>query len=214
MKNLAIIIPAQEHNRYHEKGDLAPFGDTTLLEWKIAQCKSIVPAELIYISSLSQEIQQIARNEKVKFIQRIAHYDYLDIMMHNLEQIECDNVLYAHCTSPFMSALNYKKMYHFFKETQLDSLYSARKIQEFVIFKDQALNFKNISSSRLNLEPIYIITNGCFIFKRKEALEKRSFLPSKSKSFEVDYLSSIEIKDVSDYVIAKELITMYFRKEN
>ena len=36
--NFAVIIPAQETNKYHKLGDLAPFGDTTLLEWKISQC--------------------------------------------------------------------------------------------------------------------------------------------------------------------------------
>jgi len=213
-EKLAIIIPAQDNNRYHKKGDLAPFGDTTLLEWKIAQCKSIVSNEFIYISSSSKEIEKIAYDEKINFIKRAAQCDYMDIIMQNLKQIQSDDVIYTHCTSPFISAEDYKKMYHYFSENKLDSLYSVRKIQEFIVFNNQQLNFKSIFLSRTNLEPIYILTNGCFIFKRKEALKKRSFLFLNCKRFEVDYLSSIEIKDVSDYVIAKELITMYFRKEN
>ncbi|EKO5126655.1 hypothetical protein P0K00_001322, partial [Campylobacter coli] len=44
-RDFAVIIPAQESNQYHEKGDLAPFGSTTLLEWKIAQCKEFVKEE-------------------------------------------------------------------------------------------------------------------------------------------------------------------------
>ena len=47
--SFAIIIPAQEKNRYHDQGDLAPFGQTTLLEWKIAQCKEFVELSQINI---------------------------------------------------------------------------------------------------------------------------------------------------------------------
>ena len=38
---LNIIIPALEKNKYSTSGDLAPWGDTTLLEWKIYQAKKI-----------------------------------------------------------------------------------------------------------------------------------------------------------------------------
>ncbi|EOH8381316.1 MULTISPECIES: hypothetical protein [Campylobacter] len=33
------------------------------------------------------------------------------------------------------------------------------------------------------------------------------------KIFELDNLSSLEIKSINDYAISKELITMYFRKD-
>ena len=39
---LNIIIPALEKNKYSTSGDLAPWGDTTLLEWKIYQAKNII----------------------------------------------------------------------------------------------------------------------------------------------------------------------------
>jgi CMP-N-acetylneuraminic acid synthetase len=47
----SVIIPAQKHNKYHKMGDLAPFGDTTLLEWKISQCKEFIQPECIYVST-------------------------------------------------------------------------------------------------------------------------------------------------------------------
>ena len=47
MKDLVFFIPAQETNKYHKLGDLAPFGDTTLLQWKISQCKKVVGDDCI-----------------------------------------------------------------------------------------------------------------------------------------------------------------------
>ena len=64
--SFAIIIPAQEKNRYHDQGDLAPFGQTTLLEWKIAQCKEFVELSQINICSDSEVIKEIAGKDKIE----------------------------------------------------------------------------------------------------------------------------------------------------
>lgn len=68
-QDLAIIIPVQEYNRYRKKGDLAPFGDTTLLEWKISQCKEFANEDQIYICADGFNIQKIAKDYKVNFIE-------------------------------------------------------------------------------------------------------------------------------------------------
>jgi hypothetical protein len=51
MNNINIIIPALEKNRYSEHGDLVPFGETTLFEWKIPQVKKVKDIQSIYITS-------------------------------------------------------------------------------------------------------------------------------------------------------------------
>ena len=79
MNNFAVIIPAQEKNRYHELGDIAPFGDTTLLEWKIAQCKEFIRSSQIYINSESKNIEEIAIRSNVNFIEREPRLNYIDI---------------------------------------------------------------------------------------------------------------------------------------
>ena len=51
-----IVIPALKKNRYSPKGDLASWGNTTLLEWKISQAKKINDIQNIYVATPDNEI--------------------------------------------------------------------------------------------------------------------------------------------------------------
>lgn len=208
-----VVIPAQEENQYHKDGDLAPFGDTSLLEWKIAQCKEFAENRQIYISSHSKKIEEVARSESVQFLPRLENESYVQTVQTILAQLQSQHIIWTHCTTPFISADLYQNMYQQFLDSQAQTLISTRKIQEFVFYRDTKLNFIDNLSTRSELEPIYIVSNGCFIFKRPDALQAKTFFLPDFKLFLLDNLSSIEIKDAQDYLITKELIALYFRKE-
>jgi len=78
--NIAVVISAQETNQYHKLGDLAPFGDTSLLEWKISQCKEFIDVSKIYINSDSDIIKNIALKEGVNFIKREKNQSYIELI--------------------------------------------------------------------------------------------------------------------------------------
>ena len=44
-KDIGVVIPALEKNRYSPLGDLVKFGDSTLLEWKIVQLLKVMKKE-------------------------------------------------------------------------------------------------------------------------------------------------------------------------
>ena len=67
--------------------------------------------------------------------------------------------------------------------------------------------------SRNEIEPVYILTNGCYIIKKEIALNSRSLFTESPYFFEIDSFESIEINNIEDYAFAKELINMYFKKE-
>lgn len=208
-----VVIPAQEANQYHKDGDLAPFGDTSLLEWKIAQCKEFAQNWQIYISSHSKKIEEVAKRESVRFLPRLENESYAQTMQTTLSQLQSQYIIWTHCTTPFISADLYQNMYQQFLDSQAQTLISARKIQEFVFYRGTKLNFIDNLSARSKLEPIYIVSNGCFIFKRLDALQAKTFFLPDCKLFLLDNLSGIEIKDAQDYLTTKELIALYFRKE-
>lgn len=208
-RDFAVIIPAQESNQYHEEGDLAPFGNTTLLEWKIAQCKEFAENYQIYISAKGNKVEKIALRENVNFIRRIDEKEYLEI----LEDIQFENIVWTHCTSPFINAKIYTRMYSRFVEENLESMVSVNKLQEYVFFKNKKLNFDHKLLSRDNIEPIYVVTNGCFIFKKSKVLETHNLISENFAMFRLDNFSSLEIKDMDDYILSRELIAMYFKKD-
>ena len=211
--SFAIIIPAQEKNRYHEQGDLAPFGQTTLLEWKIAQCKEFVELSQINICSDSEIIKEIAQKEGINYIKRKAGLSYKEMLFKSVEAINVKDVILINTTSPFIGSKIYKDMYNEYKSKKLNSLISVEKKKEYIFFNQEKFNFTDNFTPRENVKPIYIATNGCYIFNRDLALDHQKFLSNNPSLFEVDSFTATEIKDVKDYKIAREMITTYFQED-
>lgn len=210
---MCVIIPAQDSNRYHKHGDLAPFGDTTLLEWKIAQCKEFAPKHRIYISTQSHKIADVAQREGVECVLRDSAKSYMHNIKELIDSISCEDIVYVHCTTPFMNASSYEAMYRHFVSHEIHSLVSVRQIQEFIFYEGERLNMDNAFSLRTQIKPVYIVSNGCYIFKKDRVRGSENFIFADSELFGLDNFRSIEIKDIEDYAIARELITMYFAKE-
>ena len=123
MKDLVFFIPVQEENKYHKLGDLAPFGDTTLLQWKISQCKMIVSTDCIYISSTSDKIKDICEKEGVNYVERVDAdiENELRILAKNLEE---SVIIWTNVTSPFLGKSEYLKMYKEFTSNDCNLLIS------------------------------------------------------------------------------------------
>ncbi|WP_324172638.1 cytidylyltransferase domain-containing protein [Sulfurimonas sp.] len=211
--NFALIIPAQETNKYHKFGDLAPFGDTTLLEWKISQCKEFAKSSQIYISSSSSIIKDIALKEEVNFIKRHINLKYEDMISETIKNLNVEHIIWIHTTSPFMCSQIYSKMYDNYQDENLNSLVSVEIKKEYVFYKNKKLNFKDNFISRKSIDPIYIVTNGCFIINKNILQENKNLITVDTTFFEVDSFVATEIKEPSDYMIAKDMISIYFRKE-
>ncbi len=212
--DFAVVIPAQEHNRYHKLGDLAPFGDTTLLEWKIAQCKEFAKSSQIYINSDSEVIDVIAQREKVNFIKRSSKISYNQIIIDTTNKVNEDVVVWTNPTSPFLRYKDYLAMIEKYRNNQdINSIVSIYSKYDYVYFNNKRLNFTNTFISRKKITPIQVVTNGCYVIKKDLVLKNKSLYCDKSFLHELDYLSSIEIKDIHTYQISTELISAYFRRD-
>lgn len=210
----AVIIPAIETNKYHKLGDLAPFGDTTLLEWKISQCKEFVKSSSqIYISSDSKLIEGIAQKENVNFIKRKVGSCYQDMLIETIEKTDATDIIWINTTFPFMNASIYKNMYSKYQTENLISLVPVERKKEYVFFDNKKLNFNDAFMSRSDIKPIYIMINGCYIIKKDIVLKSQNLLSTNPDFFEIDSFEATEIKDIQGYTIAKEMISIYFKKE-
>ncbi len=210
----AIVIPAQNSNQYNERGDLASFGDTNLLRWKISQCKEAFNADKIFISSSCEEIKKIAEQENVAFLRRdVDNGSFTEAMLDAIIKLSAEDILWVNVISPFMSAKDYVRMYSYYCEHNSNCLVSVEKRSEYAFCKKKKVNFGDDFVSRTDIEPVYIVTNGCIITKRELALKNKNLVDGEPDLFEVDSFSAIEIKDVKDYAIARELLSLYFLRD-
>lgn len=212
--SFAIIIPAQETNKYHKLGDLAPFGDTTLLEWKISQCKEFAKSSQIYISSDSEIIKDIAQKEEVNFIKRKSQIAYRQIIKDTLLEVKEDTIIWTNPTSPFLGYKDYQLMIKkYANDENINSIVSVYSKYDYVYYDNKRLNFSETFTPRNELRPVQIVTNGCYVIKKDIAIKKESLYSDSPFLYELDYLTSIEIKDMHIYEISKELISSYFKKD-
>lgn len=214
MLNIAAVIPANDRNSYHKNGDLAPFGDTTLIEWKINQLRQVVDKKNIYVTTSSEAIIEIAKNEDINVIERPHDIEYGKTLSHCMNHIKEEYIIWTIPTTPFVSVNMFKRMidkYESIKD-EYESLISVKKMKEYVYYKGEKVNFGKKFMSRRDIEPIYQVANACFVTTKKNILESESLFGNKDYLFEIDNLASIEIKDIDDFTFANNLISHYFEK--
>ena len=216
---VAVVIPALEKNRHSPLGDLAPFGETTLLEWKIFQVLGFTPKENIFVSTTSEKIIKKTKIFGINAVKRTKEAQSLDSsntdwIDESIKSIEKKYILWTQANSPFVSARDYQNMLEvFFKLTnEHDSLISVFREEEYLFYKNKPLNFdiKDFRGRKF-IEPAFRVTNGCYICKRDSFLNKRKFFGEKPYFYEVDKLTSLEIKDVDHFEVALNLLPLYFR---
>lgn len=209
-----LIIPAQGSNQYDEKlGDLTPFGDVTLLEWKIFQCLEFTKQANILITTDSEMVLDIAREHGVPAIFREKNIGYSEVINQVVNSISEEVIMWVNPTSPFIGGSIYKEMLERFKKSKEDGLISAFESKEYIFYKGKMLNFGVDFSSRINNQPVYIATNGCYIIKRSILKEKLSFFSEKTEFFIVNKFVGSEIRDIQDLSIANLLLTKYIKQE-
>lgn len=210
--NIAVIIPAQEVNRYHPDGDLAPFGDTTLLEWKVSQCLDAVPATQVHVATTSQKIETRARRLGVPVLQR-TNNDYVSLLAQVGKEIDAEAILWANPTSPFIGGKLYCKMIEAFFSNDCECLVSVVELKEYAFYKGDKLNFGRAFVSRSELEPLVVLTNGCNITKRRFLANHKTLVCDSPVLFPVDSLAATEIKNMTDLTVTNSLLSLYFDLE-
>ena len=214
--NISVIIPALDKNRYHEEGDLVRFGDLTLLEWKFIQLKKFTDKKNIYVTTPSRKVEKLVRSCGINVIRRKVGIDLSRTVLDSVKEAGGETVIWTHATSPFVSSNDFKNMLERFRRLpkKYDSLISVFRLQEMMIYENKPLNFDMVKECwRSAIEPVYRITNGCSIARRETCLEYGNHFGMKPFLFEIDVLSSMEIKDVEDLPIANEMISLFIKKE-
>jgi len=199
---ISVIIPASNKNKYNLKGDLGDWGSTTLLEWKISQAKKIKRISDIYISTNDKEIIEIAKHYKLKFLNRNYKRSLSDLYKSSCQRVKSNYILWLNCSFPFMSEKTINNFIDSFykKRTKFDSAFMYYSDYEYFFMKKKPINFdlNNMLVERKNLTPLKKIIPGATIFQKKSILKNNCF-GSKPFFKKINWLESIELKNIKSY---------------
>ncbi len=213
--SITAVIPVRAGSRRLKNKNISPFNGTNLLINKIMQLKQVPAIDRIVVSSDSDLMLEMARENGALTHKRAPEYcdektkTFGEVVRHVAQSVEGDHILWATCTSPLVEPDTYTraiKEYHAALATgDYDSLASFEMIKRYLWTEEGPLNYelglKHVPSQQL--PPLYIVTDGILLAPREKMIEWAYFHGTKPYRFIVDKRAAVDIDDGLDLLCAR-----------
>jgi CMP-N-acetylneuraminic acid synthetase len=228
MKIVYAVLARIGSSRVYKK-PLQKFGNTTLIEWKVDQLKSIKNAKIL-VSSDSDEILDLVKGDRVEIHKRNKQYaqdhysSFSDVIKHIAEIAvgrfgEDIHIAFTYPVTPLMSTQDYNKANEEYEQNVIngsfDSLVAVNLLKEYLWDDNGPINYKADSTHMQSqlLPNIYKVTNSLYMAPASVMLEKNYFLGEKPYLFQTDKLSAVDIDTMEDLELARALMPLYQSKK-
>lgn len=215
------IIPVRAGSRRLKNKNITPFNDTNLLINKINQLKNVSSISKIVVSSDSDEMLEMAKNENVEIHKRSWEYcdektkSFGEVVAHIADSVEGDNIVWATCTSPLVLPDSYQKAINLYEENVLkakinDSLITVEPFKRYMWDDNGPLNYKlginHVPSQELPV--FYFVTDGILIAERKNMIKWNYFHGTNPYKMELEKRECVDIDDLLDLEKAKAWLNL------
>lgn len=217
--SITAVIPVRAGSRRLKNKNIAPFAGTNLLINKIEQLKKVDEIDKIIVSSDSDVMLEMARENGVETHKRAPEYcdektkSFGEVVRHVAENVTGDDILWATCTSPLVFPKTYKaaiKAYYPALEQGYDSLVSFEVIKRYLWDDNGPINYelgiKHVPSQQL--PNLYIVTDGVLLAPREKMIEWAYFHGRNPYRFIIDKKTSVDIDDGLDLAKARAWLDM------
>ncbi|MBI2108805.1 MAG: acylneuraminate cytidylyltransferase family protein [Parcubacteria group bacterium] len=219
MHNITALIPVRAGSRRLKNKNILPFGDSNLLIHKIRQLKQVEGIDSIVVSSNSDEMLQMAKDEGVEVHKREEKYcdeisaPFSEVVKNICQNIEGEHILWAPCVTPLMEPRHYDEAIRIYlSDKNHDSLVSVKKFKEYLWDTGGSVNYDagagHVPSQ--NLPDMWVVFNGIFLGRREDMIQWSYWLGKNPYKYEVDKRDAIDIDDETDFEIAKHLYKKKF----
>jgi CMP-N-acetylneuraminic acid synthetase len=213
-RTITAIIPVRGGSVRLKNKNILPFGESNLLVHKIRQLKKVPEITSIVVSSDSDEMLDMARQEGVLTHKRSWEYcdektkSFGEVVKNVCENVEGENIMWSPCVNPLVEPQTYSnainKYFGIIKEGY-DSLFSVEAFKRFLWNENEPVNYKlglgHVPSQQL--PTYYFMVNGFFIAPRNKMIEWYYFHGTKPYKFVLDKRSSVDIDDELDLLQAR-----------
>lgn len=218
-RKITAIIPVREGSRRLKNKNVAPFAGTNLLINKINQLKQVQEINTIVVSSDSQMMLEMERQQGVATHKRAPEFcdekskTFGEVVAHICENVPGDDILWATCTAPLVFPKQYReaiKLYYKALEDGYDSLVSMERFKRYLWDEKGPVNYelgiKHVPSQQL--PPLYFVTDGILLAPREKMIEWKYFHGSNPYRYILDKRTSVDIDDGLDLACARAWLDM------
>lgn len=220
---VTAIIPAKGESRRLPRKNMQPFGDSTLIGHKVDQLLACAAINEVVVGSDDSEIldEASAHGAEIR-VRDTYHCDESQCsaneMIRNLAaMVECDVVVWAHCTNPLVGPESYDEAVRMFlrrdefaTDRNYDSLCSVKHMQRHAWRAGGGgpvpVNFNPWSGTHpfaSELEPMYFQDGAIFIQPHRQMLDNAYFYGRCPLFFTVGEPYSIDIDTEHDLSLAR-----------
>lgn len=219
---IAAVVPARKGSvRLPNKNGL-PFGDQdSLIAWKIAQLKQVLPADKIYLSTEAEDYKAIGQAAGVNIQHRSAELaderisPFSEVLHGVVSEIPHEHIAWCTVTSPLMSPGEYARAFELYNAHVIrgshDSLMGVNLLKEYLWEEHKSLNY-DASANHIysqHLPNIYRLTNSIHMRDRESILRQRYHTGQNPYKLKLSKLAGIDIDHQEDYDMAVALYPLY-----
>lgn len=193
--------------------NLLPLGGHSLV-WHI--CNTLLECETIdqsYIYCSDPIVMEhVPQSPRLLFRQRDKWLDGDMVTAQDTygaftSEVDADIYVAALATAPFITAATIDKGVRAMIEQGYDSAFSAKRLQTFVWYDGQPVNYRPEQVPRTqDLKPLFMETCGFYAFRRELWQQHRRRIGFNPYIVEVDHREAIDIDTLEDYEFAKKII--------
>lgn len=127
-----------------------------------------------------------------------------------IREVDADIYVLAHATSPFTRSDTVSGALDAVLSGEYDSAFSAERIQTFVWYNGQPLNYNLDDVPRTqDIDPVWVETSGFYVFRRDVFVKGGRRIGSQPFVAEVSGLEAVDIDEPGDYEMARRMIGEY-----
>lgn len=217
-KIITAVIPVRAGSRRLPNKNILPFGDSNLLVHKIRQLKQVDLIDKIYVSSDSDLMLDMAKEEGVFTHKRAIEYaddktkSFNEVVENVALNVDGDILMWTPCVCPLVKPDSYKSAIQNYEEFVLnqktnDSLISVRLFKEYLWNETKPVNYElgkeHVISQ--NLPNWYLVTNGIYMASKELMIRNKYFFGENPYKFVLNKKEAVDIDDAEDFEIAKVL---------
>ena len=168
------------------------------------------------VATPSKKIANICKRYNVKILIRKKNLQLNQLHKFVGKSYRNKQILWLNTTAPFLNNQVIEKFVkHFLKKKKnYDSAFTCVEAKEYFFRKKEPINFIPYKSaiSRRDIVPLTQVTSGAYLISSKHLEETGSLMGYKPLMFKIDWLSSLEIRSVTELENYRFLISKYFKK--
>jgi len=229
-KSFLAVIPARGGSKRLPNKNILNLAGKPLLYWSIRASLQSKYIDKVVVSSDSQEILNISKQEGAETIKRPDSLSddtatTFDAVKHTIENLQMyDYIVLLQPTSPLRDTLHVDEAIELLESKKADAIISVcesehsplwANILDETLSMNNFINEKTMSKRSQELETYYRLNGAIYICDTKKLLEQKEFfLKENIFAYIMDKKSSVDIDEDIDFKLAELLLMERIKEHN